>query len=85
MQITFKLYATLANYLPPGSEKHSVKIDIPDTVTPNELIDRYSVPRDMAFLVLLNGIYLKPEDRDKGIIKDGDILAIWPPVAGGRA
>lgn len=83
MRITFKLYASLADFLPAGSEKHTIKIDIPDTSTPNELIDRYKVPRDMAHLVLLNGIYLKLEDRDRNIIKDGDTLAIWPPVAGG--
>ena len=47
------------------------------------MIDRYNVPREMAHLVLLNGVYIKPEDRDKAVFNDGDTLAIWPPVAGG--
>ena len=27
--------------------------------------------------------YIEPEYRDEAIFKDGDVLAIWPPVAGG--
>jgi molybdopterin converting factor small subunit len=34
-------------------------------------------------LVLVNGKYIKPEDRDTTTLLEGDVLAIWPPVAGG--
>jgi len=40
-------------------------------------------PRELAHLVLLNGIYVAPEQRNLVSIKEGDVLAIWPPVAGG--
>jgi hypothetical protein len=84
MQITFKLYAGLNGYLPEGADKHAIKIDVPADVTACDLIDRFRVPREMAHLVLLNGVYLPPEERDQpGRIRDGDTLAIWPPVAGG--
>jgi molybdopterin converting factor small subunit len=83
MQITFKLYATLMDYLPEDAEKHAVKLDIPDTATAYEVIDQYKVPREMAHLVLLNGVYLHPAERSTRTFQEGDTLAVWPPVAGG--
>lgn len=84
MKITFKLYATLTDLLPAGARANAVDIDIPDDTTLNQLIDQYKVPRELAHLVLLNGVFICTEDRDQaGVIKPGDVLAIWPPVAGG--
>ncbi|HKK15531.1 MAG TPA: MoaD/ThiS family protein [Gammaproteobacteria bacterium] len=83
MHITFKLYATLSDYLPADAEKHAIKIDVPEETTAHTLIDQYKVPREMAHLVLLNGVYMQPEERDQPKFKEGDTLAIWPPVAGG--
>jgi molybdopterin converting factor small subunit len=83
IHVRLKLYASLSQYLPPGANDHSVFVEIPGNATPNQIIDQYRVPRAEAHLVLLNGVYLKPEDRDRPLLQDGDILAIWPPVAGG--
>ena len=83
MQVTFKLYAALSNYLPEGAEKHRIQINIDPATTVNEIIDSYNIPRAMAHLVLINGIYLNPDKRDDAVLTDGDTLAIWPPVAGG--
>lgn len=82
MRITFKLFATLMQHLPPAAVKHSVTLEVNDAVTPNQLIDRFSVPRSQVHLVLVNGIYLPEAERDKPL-REGDALAIWPPVAGG--
>ena len=83
MEITFKLYATLTQYLPEDADKHAIKITISETDTAYSLIDKFNVPRESAHLVLLNGIYLEPDARDSMHFKEGDTLAIWPPVAGG--
>ena len=83
MQITFKLYATLSDYLPEGTEKNTTVIDIPEDASAYNVIDQFNVPREKAHLVLLNGIYIYPEDRSNPILKEGDTLAVWPPVAGG--
>ena len=84
MQITLKLYASLTGKLPQGSDRHAVRINIPADATVNTIVDQFNVPRPMAHLVLLNGVYLHPEERDRrDKLKEGDILAIWPPVAGG--
>lgn len=83
MKITFKLFASLTQYLPHEAVRNIVEIDIAPASTVHEVIDRYQVPRASAHLILINGIYVLPEDRDKPAFKSGDVLAIWPPVAGG--
>jgi sulfur-carrier protein len=83
MQITLKLYATLMGYLPEGADKHAIKVEVPEQASAYTVIDQFKVPREMAHLVLLNGIYLHPGEREQPKFKDGDTLAIWPPVAGG--
>jgi molybdopterin converting factor small subunit len=34
-------------------------------------------------LVLINGKYIEPEKRLTQTLQEGDVLAIWPPIAGG--
>lgn len=84
MVITLKLYATLTDLLPPGSSQNRAEIEVDDQVSLNEIIVRFRVPRELAHLVLLNGVFICDTDRDeRGVLKPGDTLAIWPPVAGG--
>ncbi|MEX2516846.1 MAG: MoaD/ThiS family protein [Gammaproteobacteria bacterium] len=83
LHIKFKLYASLGDYLPAGSHSHTAEIEIDETATPHQIIERYRVPREQAHLILLNGVYLRPDQRDQPVFKDGDAFAIWPPVAGG--
>jgi len=84
MKIKFKLYATLQHLLPAGSVKNEVEIDVPENVSLNDIIDQYKVPRDLAHLVLVNGVFHCDSDRDqRQVLQENDVLAIWPPVAGG--
>jgi len=84
MQITLKLYATLTDLLPSGAVRNASVIDVEDDVSLNTIIDRYKVPRELAHLVLVNGVFVCDTDRDQGgALAAGDVLAIWPPVAGG--
>ncbi len=82
MRITFKLYATLGHLLPePGNVMH---IDVDEGNSIVDILTRFQVPLEQAHLVLINGVYIQPEQRGNGaLLKDGDALAIWPPVAGG--
>lgn len=85
MRITFKLHATLAECLPPEARGkiNAVEIDVPEDTALADLIARYNVPAKLVHLVLVNGVYLAPADRATARFKDGDAIAIWPPVAGG--
>ena len=83
MQIQLKLYATLSDLLPPEAVNNAVTIEVDETTTPHQVIDQFNVPRPKAHLVLINGIYIEPENRDDALFKAGDTLVIFPPVAGG--
>ena len=83
LNITFKMFASLAEYLPPEAERNIVRISIAAGSSVYDVLDRYRVPRASAHLILINGVYVLPEDRERAIFKDGDVLAVWPPVAGG--
>lgn len=84
MQLKLKLYAGLEKYLPAPGKDNTAVLDINDDLTVNMLLNRFNLPREQAHLVLLNGVYVRPDERDsENLINDGDTLAIWPPVAGG--
>ncbi|HIF50149.1 MAG TPA: MoaD/ThiS family protein [Thiotrichaceae bacterium] len=83
MQITLKLYAGLSQYLPEKSKKHSTNLNISPSETVFSILDKFNVPKESAHLVLLNGVYLQPEEREQPKFNEGDTLAVWPPVAGG--
>lgn len=83
MKITLKLFASLGDLLPDQAQENAIQIDVADAVTPHQVIDRFNVPREMAHLILLNGVYLDADERNKPILKVNDVLAVWPPVAGG--
>lgn len=83
MKITVKLFATLSELLPPDAQANTVEIEMPESTTLDDVIDRFHVPCKMAHLVLCNGVFIKPEERNRPLLQDGDTIAIWPPIAGG--
>ena len=84
MKITFKLYATLQDKLPSHAVDNAVQVDVDEQVSLFELIDQFGVPRESAHLVLINGAYFGADQRSEaGLLTEGDVVAIWPPVAGG--
>jgi sulfur-carrier protein len=84
MRISIKLYAGLDEYLPGDTADNSFLLDIGEQTTVHGVIDRFNIPREKAHLILLNGVFVEPGERyTPGLFRDGDTLAIWPPVAGG--
>lgn len=83
MRVQLELYASLMKYLPAQAERHRVSVEAPADSTVQALLDRYRVPREQAHLVLRNGVFLHPEERDQTVLAEGDVIAAWPPVAGG--
>jgi len=82
MRLTLKLFASLARYLPSGAERNQALIEVPEGTTPLQVLEQYQVPTAEVHLVLVNGVFLHPSQRNEGL-KAGDELAIWPAVAGG--
>ncbi|MFM9941871.1 MAG: MoaD/ThiS family protein [Hyphomicrobiaceae bacterium] len=83
MQVTLKLYASLGAYLPPHAERNEAPIEVGEGTSIKDLLDRYQVPGESCHLVLLNGIFQAPAVRAHVVLKPGDAVAVWPPVAGG--
>lgn len=83
MKVTLKLYATLTDYLPPGSHHNQAEIEVEATDSVAAILDRFRLPTKLTHLVLLNGTYVAPGDRAAQGVKEGDQLAVWPPIAGG--
>ena len=80
MKIEVQLYATLDQYLPKGSENRKAVIECADGVTAGQVIDRLGIPKAHPNMVLINGIHA----RDDAPLKDGDVLSVFPPLAGGH-
>lgn len=83
MNITFKLFATLTDYLPAERDYNAVALDVDPATTIGDLIARFQLPERLVHLVLVNGVYVEPSARNTRRLAEGDVLAIWPPVAGG--
>lgn len=74
MQITVKLFATLRN--------NRFKVDhrqYPEGVTILQVAEDLEIPKEELAITMINGILLEVDH----VLKDGDVLAIFPPVGGG--
>jgi sulfur-carrier protein len=84
MKITLKLFASLTDYLPAADRTGNItQIDVASDASILQIIEPFGMPPKLVHLVLVNGVYVYPEKRDSHVLVDGDVLAIWPPIAGG--
>ena len=84
MQITFKLYAMLAEYLPADRRRgNELTLELPEGATLMQAVAPFNLPAKLVHLVLVNGSYVAPAERESRVLLEGDVLAIWPPIAGG--
>jgi molybdopterin converting factor small subunit len=76
IEVTVKLFANLRKY---GPEKSITSI--PEGSTIKKIIERYNInKKEGKLIVMINGIPCHNRDC---ILKDGDVVAIFPPLAGG--
>lgn len=84
MKITLKLFASLTDYLPPEARRSNiVELEVEPSASILQIIEPFGLPMKLVHLVLVNGHYIQPADRAARCLQDGDVLAIWPPIAGG--
>lgn len=83
MRLTVKLYASLGDYLPAGSRNNRVEVDVVEPATVNAVLQPFSLPVALTHLVLVNGTFIPREERATTVLREGDALAVWPPIAGG--
>lgn len=80
MNIELRLFASLRKKLPPGAPRGKCRLEVPEGATIGDVLTRMDIPRATAQMVLLNGDHDRDFDR---VLHDGDVLSIFPPVAGG--
>ena len=77
MKITFKLYASLTDYLPAGARfGNRIKLDEEPAATLAQIIEPYGMPIKLVHLMLVNGVYIAAEARATRTFVKGDVLAI---------
>ncbi|HUW90720.1 MAG TPA: MoaD/ThiS family protein [Candidatus Nanopelagicaceae bacterium] len=72
---TVKFFANLRSIAPP---KKIVSLPLGSTV--GTILDLFTISRDTKLIILING---SPHQKRETLIKDDDIVAIFPPLAGG--
>ena len=84
MEITLKLYASLGEYLPADRRRgNELPLEVAGGATIAEVLAPFALPDKLVHLVLVNGVYIAPAERASRVLEPGDVLAIWPPIAGG--
>jgi len=88
MRITLKLFAMLTDHLPSDADGgkpagNEVALEVAEGASVQGVIDQCRLPPRLVHLVLVNGVYIVPQDRAGHALHPGDELAIWPPIAGG--
>jgi molybdopterin converting factor small subunit len=74
--VTVKFFATLRQY---GPAKEV--LTIPENSEIKLLFDKYGIPKDeRRAIILVNG---RPHKDLKTVMKDGDLVSIFPPIGGG--
>jgi molybdopterin converting factor small subunit len=81
MKIVVKLFATLREYLPCGPDKYSYTMEVRDNCTVAEIVEQLKIPKEIPLIILVNGI--QNQEKEKQVLKEGDVLSIFPPIAGG--
>ncbi len=79
MKIKVKLFATLRHHLPPNAENSACEVELPDGSCVNAVMELFKLPPEIPKIILIHGIQKDAETE----LKDGDILSIFPPIAGG--
>lgn len=79
MKVKLKLFATLRDYLPEGNDGHSCTLELSENTKVSDLFNQINIPAEIPKITLINGLQKDPDE----ILKDGDTLSVFPPVAGG--
>jgi len=76
ISVTVKFFATLRRF---GPAKEN--LTIPEDSNISLLFEKYKIPREeRRTIIMVNG---RPHQDKSTVLKDGDIIAIFPPIGGG--
>jgi hypothetical protein len=84
MRVTVKLYATLSDYLPAGSKNNRVEIEVAEKCYGQRCFKPIFIAAQTDPSGAFEWRFCSADERAASVsCKDGDVLAVWPPIAGG--
>ncbi|UCD85525.1 MAG: MoaD/ThiS family protein [Deltaproteobacteria bacterium] len=75
MKVTIKIGSYLRHYI----KKHQITLDLEEGVSVEEALKGISVPEKIPLLILVDGNH----QRKDYILKEGEVLSVYPPIGGG--
>lgn len=75
MKIELRLYASFAKYMPASAGN----LEVSGGTTIRAVLEGLGVPFGEVKMIFLNGVHAKGDE----VLKDGDRVGVFPPVAGG--
>ena len=81
MTVEIRLFASLRKFLPANAKGKRAKIDVSNPATVSTVLQKLSIPEAVTAVMLVNGRQAKVDTE----LSPDDVVAIFPPVAGGRA
>lgn len=79
MLLEVRLYSGLEKFVENATYGQPLLVELPDKATVQLLLDKLKIPKEQVHSVLANGIHHNLTDQ----LKDGDRVALFPPVGGG--
>lgn len=79
VKITLKLFADLRRHLPAGAEGHVAEVSVAAGSTVSDALLARGVDLEAKLIILVNGRHQELDHE----LKEGDALAVFPPLAGG--
>jgi len=79
MKLELCLYASLSSRLLEKSDRNSCFLEIPEGTSIEDMLNRLHIAVDEPKIIFLNGTHANLDQ----VLKGGDRLAIFPPIAGG--
>jgi molybdopterin converting factor small subunit len=79
IRVKAKLFATLRDYLPPDVPGSEMVVELEECAKIEEVISRFNIPDDMELIIMVNSAHAKKTK----VLEDGDVLSLFPPIAGG--
>lgn len=84
MQIEVRLFMEYRKYLPPDASEGKTKISVDEGATINDVFKVLGIPVEEPKIIVLNGVSqgacVTVTDH---VLREGDVIAIFPPVGGG--
>ena len=77
MNVELRFFAGMETLLPSG-QRHA-KVEFPEGYSVEQILSQYGVSSEDSCIILINGRHAPGHAK----LKDGDVLSVFPPVAGG--